>query len=174
MRGHVEQAVLLHLALDLDQRVAQPAQQRDGRRLVVDEGAAAAVGADHAAQGQDVVVVESLLGEDRVGRMVLRQLEAAATEAWAAPRRTAAAVGARAERQAECVDQDGFAGAGLAGQRAQAAIRPAREGRGRASRSARSRGSKAREACRPGQKIPKNQPLLFVFRRRVPSPVIRK
>ena len=68
MRRHVEKAVLVHLALDLDQRVAQPAQQRHRRRLVVDEGAAAAVGTDRAAQGQHVLVVERLLGQDRRGR----------------------------------------------------------------------------------------------------------
>ena len=40
MCGDVEQPVLLHLALDLDQRFAESPQQRDRGRLVIDEGPA--------------------------------------------------------------------------------------------------------------------------------------
>ena len=45
MRRRVQETALLALALDLDERVAEFAQQPDAGRLVVDKGAAAAVGA---------------------------------------------------------------------------------------------------------------------------------
>ena len=49
--GRVEQAVLLALALDLDEAVAELAQQADAGRLVVDKGAAAAVGGEQCGAG---------------------------------------------------------------------------------------------------------------------------
>ncbi len=54
--GRVEQAALLELALDFDQAVAELAQQADARRLVIDKGAAAAVGAQKPAQHNRVAV----------------------------------------------------------------------------------------------------------------------
>ena len=75
MRRGVEQSVLLHLSLNLDQRVAQPSQERDRGRLVVDEGTSPAVGPDHAPQRQNILAVESLFGEDPMGGMVVRHLE---------------------------------------------------------------------------------------------------
>ena len=71
MSRRVEQAALLELALDLDQAVAELAQQADARRLVVDKGAAAAVGAEQPAQHDRLAVaVEPGLAQDRMGRMV--------------------------------------------------------------------------------------------------------
>src|SRR5437879_12243047 len=62
----VEEAALLARALDLDKIVAELAQQPDARRLVIDKGAAAAVGGDDAAQhdrageiGRDAGLVEN-------------------------------------------------------------------------------------------------------------------
>ena len=63
MGGGIEQAVLLELADDLHQPVADLAQQADAHGLVVDEGAAAAVGAELAAQQQIAFDLEALLGE---------------------------------------------------------------------------------------------------------------
>ena len=50
MRRRVQETALLALALDLDERVAEFAQQPDAGRLVVDKGAAAAVGRNQPAQ----------------------------------------------------------------------------------------------------------------------------
>src|SRR6516165_2581753 len=50
MVGGVEKSALLELTLDLDETVAELAQQPDARRLVIDKGAAAAVDADEPAQ----------------------------------------------------------------------------------------------------------------------------
>ncbi len=129
VRRHVQQPVLLHLALDLDQRVAQPAQQRDRRRLVVDEGPAAAVGADGAAQGQHVLVVDPLFGQDGVGGMIPGEIEGGGDGGLRGAAAHRVGVRARAQGQAQRIDQDRLAGAGLAGQRAQAAARIAREGK---------------------------------------------
>ena len=122
MGRHVQEAVLLHLALDLDQRVAEPAQQRHRYRLVVDEGAAAAVGADQAAQGQHVLVVERLLGQHGAGRMVPGQVERGRHRGLVGAPPHRSRFGAGAQRQAERIDQDRLAGAGLAGERAQSAL----------------------------------------------------
>ena len=173
---HVQKAVLLHLALDLDQRVAQPAQQRHRHRLVVDEGTAAAVGADQATQRQRVLVVERLLGQHGVGRMVLGQVERGRHRCLgrAAPHR--AELGAGAQGEAERVDQDRLAGAGLAGERAQSAAALAGERREklRSSFSIRTKSRiESETSMQAGQNRPKNQPLLL-DRPGVPSPVIRK
>ena len=90
MGRHVQKAVLLHLSLDLDQRVAQPAQQRHRHRLVVDEGAAAAVGADQAAQrsGRPRRRAPARPGTARAGWFLGRSNDAA-TDAWSRRRRTA-------------------------------------------------------------------------------------
>ena len=61
----VEQPLLLVLAVHLDQQAADLAQQAGADRLVVDEAARAAVGADHAAQHQVVLGGDAVLGEQR-------------------------------------------------------------------------------------------------------------
>src|SRR5205807_4277184 len=69
--GGIEQPALLELALDLDEAVAELAQQPDARRLVVDKGAAAPIGPDEAAQYDRLAVaVEPGLAQDRVRRVV--------------------------------------------------------------------------------------------------------
>ena len=121
MGRHVQEAVLFHLALDLDQRVAQPAQQRHRHRLVVDEGAAAAVGAEQAAQGERVLVVERLLGQHGAGGMVLGQVERGRHRCLGSTAPHRARFGAGAQGEAEGIDQDRLAGAGLTGERTQSA-----------------------------------------------------
>ena len=69
VRGRVHQAALLGLALDFHQAVADLAQQRDARRLVVDEGARLALGGEDPAQqdrafGLAAVARENLLPPD--------------------------------------------------------------------------------------------------------------
>src|SRR5437016_5560728 len=67
MIGGVEQTALLELALNLDKAVAELAQQPDARRLVIHKGAAAAVGADEAAQhDRFAIAVEPGLSQDGI------------------------------------------------------------------------------------------------------------
>ena len=118
----------------------------DAGRLVVDEGARAAVGAQRAAQHQVLVrrVVQALLlqhGPDGDGRAPGAKM--AVADAWLGAAAHQAGVGARAGGEAERVEDDRLAGAGLAGERGQA--RPERQVE--ASRSGRRRGRRGRSAC---------------------------
>ena len=116
MGGRVDQRAFVVLAVDLDQRAADVAHQRDAGRLVVDEDAGAAVGGLHAAQDDVAVVVERVFGEDGARRMVARHVEDRRHLALGRAMANQRGVAARAERQRQGIKQDGFAGAGLAGQ----------------------------------------------------------
>ena len=120
------------------------AQQADAGGLIVDEGAAAAVGADDAAQHQPVAAgIEAGLGKHGARRMLVGEREFGGDHRLRRAGADQAAFGAQAQRQAERVEQDRFAGAGLAGQHAQA--RPERQDR--AGRSAPHRGWQGPAAC---------------------------
>ena len=116
MGGSVDQSALVVLAVDLDKRAADVAHQRDAGGLVVDEDAGAAVGGLHAAQDDVAVVVERVFGEDGARRMVLRHVEDGRHLALSRAVADQRGIAARAERQRQGIKQDGFAGAGLAGQ----------------------------------------------------------
>ena len=120
----IQQAMLLELADDLHQPVADLAQQADAHGLVVDEGAAAAVGADLAAKQKIAFDLEALLGEKGGGGMTRGQVELGGHARLGGTPAQQAGIGARAQRQAQSIEKDRFAGAGLAGQHAQ----PRREG----------------------------------------------
>ena len=130
MIAGIEQALLLELAFDLHQEFAAAAQQRHADRLVVDEGAAAAVGGDLPAQDQRRGVVDALLAQQREDRMIRCQAELGGDAGLGRAGPHQSAFSPPAERQAERIQEDGFAGAGFAGQRRQ----PGAEGRGRAGR----------------------------------------
>src|SRR5205807_161862 len=119
--GGIEQPALLELALDLDQALAELAQQPDARRLVVDKGAAAPVGADQPAQHDSfAVAVEPGLAQDRMRRMVAPDREFRRYGGLLSPGSNQTALRPFAERQTQRIEQDRLAGAGLAGQHAQA------------------------------------------------------
>ena len=63
MRGGIDQRALVMLAMDLDQRGADRLQGLHADRLVVDEGAGAAVGKLHAAQDHLAGIVEAVIGK---------------------------------------------------------------------------------------------------------------
>ena len=125
MRSGIHEGPFVMLAVDLDQRRAERAQHLHAHRLVVDEGAGAAVGELHAPQDQFVAVRTSAAShrcrQALPRRMVLRDLEGggdlALLGAVAHQRRLAA----RAKRQRKGIEQDRFAGAGLAGEHSKAA-----------------------------------------------------
>ena len=121
MRRRVQQAALLALALDLDERVAEFAQQPDAGRLVIDKGAAAAVGGNQPAQHDRAgeVGADPGLAQDRQGRVIVGDGELGDDRGLLGPRAHEAGIGPLAERQPERVEQDRFAGPGLAGQHAQ-------------------------------------------------------
>ncbi len=120
MRRGIDQRALVMLAVDLDQRGADRLQGLHADRLVVDEGAGAAVGKLHAAQNHLAGVVEAVFGEDLRGRMALGDVESRGHLALLRAMAHQARIAAAAERQREGIEQDGFARAGLAGQHREA------------------------------------------------------
>lgn len=121
MGGGVDQRALVVLAVDLHQRRADRLERLHADRLVVDEGAGAAVGKLDAAQDQfagfvDLTVVEAIGLEDRECRMGLGDIEAGGDLAVLGAVADQRGIAAAAERQREGIEQNRFAGAGLAGQ----------------------------------------------------------
>ena len=116
----IDEGALVVLAVNFHQSRAERAQHLHADRLVVDEGAGAAVGELHAPHDQLVLAGKIVVGQHAARRMVFGDVEGgdhlALLGALAHQRRVAA----RAERQREGVEQDRFAGAGLAGQRGKA------------------------------------------------------
>ena len=121
MRRRIEQAGLRELAFDFDRHLAKLAQQADARGLVVDESAAAAVGADHAAQHDDIVLGgDAGFIEEPPRRMIGGEVEFRRDHRLRRAGADKARLGAHAERQAEGIEKDRFAGTGLAGQHTEA------------------------------------------------------
>ena len=116
----VDQRAVVVLAVDLDQRRAERPQRLHAHRLVVDEGAGAAVGELHAPQDQLVVGLDAVVGDQRAHRMVARQLERRRHLPLLRAMAHQRGVAARAERQREGIQQDRLAGAGLAGEHGKA------------------------------------------------------
>ena len=147
----IDKGALVVLAVDFHQRRAERAQHLHADRLIVDERAGAAVGKLHAPHDQFVVAAEIVIGEHPARRMAFGEIEGgdhlALLGAFAHQRGFAAG----AERQREGIEQDRFAGAGLAGQRGKAADR----NRCRGGRSGRCREWKAEPAlgCRMERRI---------------------
>ena len=109
----VGEAHLVVLALNLDQQSRRPAHQADADRLIVDRRAGPAVLANDAPQDEVILHVDTLLPEQRQGRVIRRQGEARGDARLFRAIAYQALLGAGAQRQAEAVEQDGFAGAGL-------------------------------------------------------------
>ena len=119
----VEQAVLVELALDLDQAIADSGQEIHAGRLVVDKGAAAAIGAEGAAQHECAVAVQAGLGDQRARRVIVGDIEHRRDAGLfrLAPDQTR--LGPLTQGQAEGIQQDRFAGAGFTGQHREAGLK---------------------------------------------------
>ena len=121
MVGRLEQPALLELALDLDQAVAELAQQPDTRRLVVDKGAAAPIGREQPPQNDSLAgILAPGRAQDRVGRVVAPDCELGRHRRLLGAGPHQPCLRPPAERQAERIQEDRLAGPGLAGQHAQA------------------------------------------------------
>ena len=123
MGRRVHQRAFVVLAVDLDQRGAHGLQRLHADRLVVDEGAGAAVGQLHAAQDHLAGVVEAVFDQQFCRRVRLRHVEDRGHLPLLHALAHEAGVAAAAKRQRKSIEQDGFAGTGLAGQHRE----PARE-----------------------------------------------
>ncbi len=123
VRRRVQETALLALALDLDEAVAELAQQADARRLVIDKGAALAVGRDHAAQQNRAGEIgrhrQAGRAQDRRGRMVGLDDELGGDRGLLGAGAHQRRIGAPPERQPERIQENRFARSGLAGKHAQ-------------------------------------------------------
>ena len=120
VRRGIDQRALVMLAVDLDQRGADRFQGLHRDRLVVDEGAGAAVGKLDPAQDHFAGIVEAVLGQDLCCRMALGHIEGRGDLALFGAMANQPGIAAAAERQRERIEQDGFARAGFAGQNREA------------------------------------------------------
>ena len=117
MRRDVEQAAVVRLAVDFDQHGAQPAEQARADRHVIGEAARPSIEADGAPQDDLAVRRNAIFFQQLARRMVLRQIENRHRRALL---RTGTYAGSRSRprtgRQPQRIEQDGFAGAGFAGE----------------------------------------------------------
>ena len=104
----------------LDQRRTDIAEQRDRHRLVVDEGATAAVSALHAAQDEIALCLKAALLQQITRGMARRHVEHGSDIALRGTSADHRGIAAPAKRQRQCIEQDRLAGAGLAGEHGQA------------------------------------------------------
>ena len=114
MRSFVQQAPLLELAVDLDQFPAQSPEKAGGNRNIVDEGAGASVLPERPPQNQFLVRIDFQVPKRRP-RFPPGCIEAGGN---IGPFRTGPdkpAIGPRAQSQAQRIEQDRLARAGLAG-----------------------------------------------------------
>ncbi len=117
VRRSVDERALVMLAVDLDQARADFAEQRDRHDLVVDVGAAPPIGTLHAAQDHVAIGgVDAAFGEQRANGMLRRYVEGGGDVTLRRARAHQRRIAARAERQREGIEQDGFSRAGLAGE----------------------------------------------------------
>ena len=120
--ARVEQPAIVVLTVNFDEQRTDLAQQRDRDRLIVDAGAAAAIGAHCAADDQRLARVgrDFAFGEQSGDgrRRLERRGHARAVRSLAHQ----PAVRARPERKPQRIEQDRLACAGLAGERAQSAL----------------------------------------------------
>ena len=75
MRGRIHQRALVVLAMDLDQGYSQRLQRLRAERLIIGEGARAAIGKLHAPQNELVFSRKFVLRHQRAHRVCRRQLE---------------------------------------------------------------------------------------------------
>ena len=106
MAGGVGQAHLVVLALNLDQQPAEAAQQRGAGRLVVDEGAAAAVAQYHAAQHHLVIGFHAMVGQQGEHGVAGRRGEDGGHAGLFGLGTYQPLFGTGAQRQTEAVEQD--------------------------------------------------------------------
>ncbi len=115
MDAGIDQSAVVVLAMDFDEFRPDGAQRLRGGGLIVDEGARAPIRRLHAAQHEVVVARKAEFARGEMGGVVGRQIEHRRHLPLLAARAHERGVAAPAERQHEGVEEDGFAGARLAG-----------------------------------------------------------
>ena len=117
MGAGVHQAALIELALNLDQGVAQTAQHPDAGWLIVHVSARAPVRRHDPPQDQrSVAGVELGFRQDVIDGVLGWQVEFGRHARLVPAGPDQSGFGPGTEREPQCVQQDGFSGAGLTGQ----------------------------------------------------------
>ena len=119
MRGFVQQALLLELAVDLDQFPAQPPEQAGRNGCIVHEGAGPPIPAQCAAQDQFVGRVDFQVPK-RGCRLFRGRVETGSDICPVRANPDKPAIGPRTQGQAERIQQNRLARAGLAGKHGEA------------------------------------------------------
>ena len=119
LRAALHQVLEFLLAVDLDQEFGQLAQGLHRHQLAVHVGARAAVRADHPAHDELALVLDRLRLEPARAPADSGE-KLAATSARSAPWRTTSPAPRPPAISSKRIDHDGFAGAGLAGERGEA------------------------------------------------------
>ncbi len=123
MARRVDERAIVELAVDLDEPRAQFAQGRHADGLVVDEGAAAPLAGDDAADDErGILDLVPLLAQPGPGGVILVQLEFRRRRALVGPRAHQIGIRPRAQGRAERVEQDGFPRPRLAGHGPEACV----------------------------------------------------
>ena len=119
MTARREQPTIVMLAMDLDQPSAELAQQRGRNRLVVDAGAAAAVGLDDPAHDKGLagLALEAVVGQQRGDHGIAVDLEARGHHRLRRAVTDQRGLGALAEGKPQSVEQDRLARTGFASER---------------------------------------------------------
>ena len=121
----IHQAVGVELAMNLDQPVAQLAQQADPDRGIVDVGAASPFGADRPSEHEQIILARDVpLAQQRQRRVVGAEIEGRRDMQGRCAVADQPCVPARAQREPERIQQDRLARPGLAGQCRQARCEP--------------------------------------------------
>ena len=114
----VQKAALGVLTVDFDQLLADAPQKRDTDRLIVHEGAAAAVFGLHAAQDEIAIGLEIVLTGNLTGGMIAGDIEHGSDTALVRTTTNQTGIGAAANGKPQRIKQDRLARPGLAGKRA--------------------------------------------------------
>ncbi len=123
MGARINERPVVVLAVNLDELAADAPERLRRDALVVDEGPAAAVGQLHAPQDEAAAGLDALRLRSGDRRVVRPKLERRADLAKLGAMAHEARLSLSSERQRKSVQQDGFAGARLAGQNGQPAVK---------------------------------------------------
>ena len=118
--GYLDERAIGMLAVDFRQRGRDLAQQVQAHGLVVDGRAAWAIGILDAADNEFALSIHPLLLQDDEGGMRAGQCEGRRDDAALSTRPHQRGIAAGAQRQAQRIEQDGFAGTRLAGEHGEA------------------------------------------------------
>ena len=122
VRRHIDQSAIIVLAVNFDDLAANALQQRRRHRLVIDEGAGAAIGVLHAAQDHIFIIGNGIVAQGGAGRMILGQLQHGNHLPALATGSNERGIAPAPKSQGQRIEKDGFARTSLARQHGHASV----------------------------------------------------